>query len=277
MCKKKVDFESICAVSPGNRSHIFYLDSNHSDYDCVDTCVIWDSIIFYGIPFDLSGEQINCIYEEDYSSATKIGEMLGCLILCKQILNEGDDPLDICDAVDGDLEYTISALSDKDGPLHIENGDSYQDVFYIHELNMEASYDDAVLKSRIINELPRLILSLFHVAPDLLAYYPMPLEFTPDLDQKARYEALQNIAMQKMERAFDASNKGLNRKEDGKILRFGDAYQFSADELNLVMRRRHSGSSYPEDAKNKKEYAFYTENGFEEVGDSRLLYKLVEL
>jgi len=41
------------------------------------------------------------------------------------------------------------------------------------------------------------------------------------------------------------------------------------------MVRRHSGSSYPEEAKNKDEYAFFEANGFEEVGDSRLLYKCI--
>lgn len=275
---KIVLFESICADASGNRNHIFQLDSDHSNYDCVDTCVIWDRIIFYGIPFDLSEDQMYRIYEGDYSNANKIGEILGCLILCKQILNVGDDPLDICDAVDGDLEYTISALSDKDGPLNIESGEPYQDVYYIHGLKMEASYDDVALKSRIINELPGLILSLFHVAPDLLAYYPMPLEFTPNPEQEARYQALQNIAKQKMESAFNVLNKKVSQKKgDKKILRFGDAYQLSEDELNMVMRRRHSGSSYPEDAKDKREFDFYKGNGFEEAGDSRLLYKRVDI
>ena len=44
-----------------------------------------------------------------------------------------------------------------------------------------------------------------------------------------------------------------------------------------LMRRRHSGSSYPEAAKDKEEYAFYATNGFVEANDSRLLYKYVGL
>ncbi|ADY55587.1 hypothetical protein Sgly_1273 [Syntrophobotulus glycolicus DSM 8271] len=60
----------------------------------------------------------------------------------------------------------------------------------------------------------------------------------------------------------------------------GSAYSkrriiFSKDELNFIMRRRYSGSSYPEDAKDKKEYAFYKANGVEEAGVNRLLYKYV--
>lgn len=60
------------------------------------------------------------------------------------------------------------------------------------------------------------------------------------------------------------------------MINFGDAYQFTEDELNMVMGRRHSESSYPEKAKDRKEYEFYEANGFEEIGDSRLLYKYIE-
>ena len=121
-----------------------------------------------------------------------------------------------------------------------------------------------------------MILTFFHVAPDLLAFYPVPIDFTLDPDEEARYQALQGIAAQKMESVIDAiSVKESQKQNDRKILRFGDAYQFSKDELNFVMRRRYSGSSYPEEAKDKNEYAFYEANGFEEVGDSRLLFKYV--
>jgi len=44
--------------------------------------------------------------------------------------------------------------------------------------------------------------------------------------------------------------------------------------VKLVARRRYSGSSYPGEAKDLKEYAFYRVNGFEKVGNSILLYKL---
>jgi hypothetical protein len=42
------------------------------------------------------------------------------------------------------------------------------------------------------------------------------------------------------------------------------------------MRIRYSGSWYPKEAKDRKEYDFYEANGFEEAGDSWLLYKLID-
>lgn len=129
------------------------------------------------------------------------------------------------------------------------------------------------LASMIINELPGLILAFLHVAPDILAFYPAPLKYIPDPDKEVRYQVLQSIAAQKAASFFDAI-MGEEQKKDN-VVNFGDAYRFTEDERYLVMGRRNSGSSYPEEAKDQEEYAFYEANGFEEVGDSRLLYKYV--
>lgn len=272
-----IKFESIYADYSDKNSLIFELgDSYYDNYDCVDTCLIWSHITFYGVPFGFSDDQINSLFNRDYREVVKIGELHGCLIMCKQIIEEDDDPLEVCDASDGDLEYTISALSDEDGPLNMETGDPEQDVFYIHEFQMESEYDDASLKSRILDELPGLILSFLHIAPDILAFYPAPLEYTPDPAEQERYQKLQHIAKQKMDSALGAIiGEQPAKQPSSNVLKFGDAYQFTEDELKFVTRRRYSGSSYPDEAKDPKEYAFYQENGFEEAGNSRLLYKIL--
>ena len=89
-------------------------------------------------------------------------------------------------------------MSDEDGPLNIENGDPYQDIYYIHEFKMLPNYDNEFLKNRIIEELPGLILKLLHVAPDIIAYYPAPLEYEPDPDKEFRYDTLQAIVAQRL-------------------------------------------------------------------------------
>lgn len=271
---KKVEFESIFATYSDRNNYTFDLDNLYSYYDCADSCVIWNNITFYGIPNNLTDDQIDSIYEGDYHDAVKIGELFGYMILCKQILNEDHDPVEICDDVDGDLEYAMSALSDEEGPLNLESGDPYQDVYYIRELNMIPGYDDELLKSKILDELPKIIISLLHVTPEVIAYYPSPLEYERDLNEAKRSQALHFFAAQKME----AEAKRMNLydedvSDDNKIINFGDAYRFSDDELKIIMGRRHSRSSYPEEAKDKTEFTFYEANGFIEVGDSRLLYK----
>jgi hypothetical protein len=271
---KKVEFQSICADCSDRKSHIFFMDRDYPENDCADNCVIWNNIVFYGIPFDLSDEQMNCVDEGDYRDAIKIGEMHGCIILCKQILDDGCDPMETCDDVDGDLEYIISALCDEEGPLNAETGDAYQDIYYIDELKMEQSYNYTSIRSRIIDELPTVIRTFFHFTPDLIAYYPAPLEYALEPSVDAKYQILGDLAAQKIDIALEAVTAKGPRKHEN-ILNFADAYQFSEDELNIVMGRRNSGSSYPEEVKDKEEYAFYEANGFEEAGESRLLYKHV--
>ena len=168
-------------------------------------------------------------------------------------------------------------MSDEDGPLNIENGDPYQDIYYIHEFKMLPNYDNEFLKNRIIEELPGLILKLLHVVPDIIAYYPAPLEYEPDPDKESRYDTLQAIVAQRLNSLTNSIDVDEKEKQDidKKMLKFGDIYQFSDDEINYIMGRRNSGSSYPEEAKDKKEYIFYESHGFQEVGDSRLLYKEV--
>ena len=274
---KKIEFESISASCSFDNNYLFNLSNEHSYYDCTDSCVIWNNITFYGIPFNLTDEQMDNIYDGDYHDAIKIGELFGCMILCKHILNEGYDPVEICDNVAGDLEYAMSALSDIEGPLNSDNGEPYQDVYYIHELNMLPSYDDKLLKNKIIDELPKIIISLLHVSPEIIAYYPSPLEYERDPDELARKKALNLFAAQKIEAATKRMN--LNNddiSEDNKIINFGDRYPFSDDEINIIMGRRHSGSSYPEEVKDKSKFAFYEANGFIEAGDSRLLYRYTD-
>lgn len=192
------------------------------------------------------------------------------------MLSEGENPWVICDDLDADFEYTISALMDEGGPLNSEDGDPEQDIYYIREFEMVPDYNDIKLKSKIIHELPNFIFTFLHVNPELLAFYPAPLEYPPDENLEARYQALNSIRAQKIETAFGSIISGDSKKKSNdNVANFGDAYQFTEDEFNMVMGRRHSESSYPEEAKDRKEYEFYEANEFEEVGDSRLLYKYI--
>lgn len=102
--------------------------------------------------------------------------------------------------------------------------------------------------------------------------FTKPLESECDAGEEERYQTLQSIAVQKMDAV--CANK---EKNETNIIQFGELYQFNEDAMNMIMRRRYSGSSYPEEAKNMQEFDFYEMNGFREAGNSRLLYKLIGL
>ena len=264
---RKKKFESIYANSSCGRDCSFDIDPLPDEYDCHDTCIVWNKIEFFGVESNISEEKLDAIDSGNYTNATKVGTISGCLILCKQIIAEGKEPLEICDDIDEALEYTLSALTDDGEPLNLY---PEQNVYYMHEFNLEHDCNDLQLRTAILDNLPGVVLKLLHVAPDIIAFYPKPLECECDAGEEDRYQTLQSIAVQKMD-AF-CSNK---EKNETNIIQFGELYQFSEDEMNMIMRRRYSGSSYPEEAKNMQEFDFYEMNGFQEAGNSRLLYKLI--
>lgn len=274
----KANFKYICAHRSKSAHYLFRVDAEYEDYDCHSSCIIWDTITLYGVPHDLSDEALSNVFDGKYADAIEIGSMYGCLILCKQMLTEGEDPWLICDDEDGDLEYTISALKDPECPLNEDDGNPWQDVYYIHEWNMKRGYKSAALKSEILDRLPNIILMLFNVKPDILVYYPAPLKYKPDPNEEARHKALQNIGMQKLEAAFSFLTDKSNNSESGElknnIRNFGVYYKLNENEFNYLARRRQVGISYPESAKRKSEFSFFESNGFVEAGNSRLLYKI---
>jgi hypothetical protein len=271
------EFESIFAICRDANTIDIYLNGDPEDvFDFTyDNCLIWCRINFYGISSDLSYKKKDKIIEGDIEGVPKVGELIGWLILSKQMLHMNQDPLEVCDAKDQDLEYIYSALSDEEGPLG--DGDLYQDVFYIHELQMEPEYEDTCIKGIILDELSNLVFTFLHVEPDIIAYYPAPLEYKPDPAKEKQYKILQRIASEKVGNALEPTLNKKAKHGGDKILSFADRYQFSEDEIKLVMGRRHSGSSYPEEAKNQDEYKFYQKHGFKECGDSRVLYKYASL
>jgi len=265
------NFKYICIDCSEKINHLFSMDYPR-EYDCRDTGVIWKTLTFYGVPCNLLDEQMEEIDAGDYDRAVKLGSLFGCMIFCKQILSQGEDPYTVCDDLNGDLEYVMSALRDSEQPL---DTDPEQDIFYIHQFEMEKDYNSIPLKARILRELPGLVLTFLHALPDIIAFFPSPLVYELDPEVEARKDAMLNIVRQKLNGCFKKSEQ--NGEKDDKLIQFGERYQFTEDEMNLAMRRRYSDSSYPECAKDKLEFDFYKANGFEVAGNSRLLYALVEM
>lgn len=268
---------NIIADFRDSRHRSFSLDEKPGtsySYDYTQTYLLPATIDFLGIPFGLSEKDEDDIAEGDYSKAVKVATVFGWMILCRDMIYNEYDPLEVCDDANGDLEYTISALQDEGGPLNDTSGDSTQNVFYIHEIAMDEP--DSEIKQRIINELPYLIRDFLHVEPEILAYYPSRVESDWEPEDAERDFALRTYAMDLVARRID-ENIGLDAfpASDEKVVPFTGDYHFSDDEIKMVMGRRHSGSGYPEELKNKEEWDLFTNVGFEEAGDSRLLYKVL--
>jgi hypothetical protein len=130
------------------------------------------------------------------------------------------------------------------------------------------------LGSRILQELPCLCRKLLHVMPDILTYYPAPLEC--DWHQASETEvALRKTASERVAKSITPSSDV--NEDDSNIISIANKYQFSDDEIKMIMGRRYSDSSYPEALKNQGLIDFYRNNGFQELGDTRLLYAYTKI
>ena len=138
---------------------------------------------------------------------------------------------------------------------------------------MKVHDDD--LEKRILEELPYLIKDFMHVAPDILAYYPPPMKAERESQEEAHRLALRAFAINQVARRLGVLLvlDGKERKTDEKILTFTGDYHFTEDEVKMVLGRRYSGSAYSEERKNRAEWRLFEDLGFQEAGDSRLLYK----
>lgn len=170
------EFQDIIAVTEGKRHWFVNLYKTESD-----NYAVWCNITLYGVPEELSEEKENEIYNGNFEQAIHIGELIGCLILCKQMFEAGQDPYTVCDDISGELEFVMSALQEENGPLNDEIHDDYQDVFYIEELQLKSKYKTQKLSVSILNSVPDMIFSLYHVYPNILCYYPRPLPYEENI------------------------------------------------------------------------------------------------
>lgn len=276
--KSRMKFKNLYAEYTDSNSLIFGM-KNQDYIDCHESGVIWNSITLYGIPKNLNDDQMFRFYEGDISDLVKIGDISGYLILCREMNRRGEDPWQICDDLDGDIEYAMSVLSKTGAPLDFEISDPDQNVYYIQEVNMVSEFkDDLKLKSLILNQLPDLIFAFLHVTPDLVVYYPTKLEPAQEVVTDERYHVLQQIANQKMTTTMNkifSSDHDTNENPKSNVSSFGDAFEFSDEEYD-VLYGKDTDPPYPEEEKDEDEFALFELNGFEEIGESRLLCLQVE-
>ena len=110
------------------------------------------------------------VYPKQDFEGEKIGTVSGHLILTSQIIQDGWDPVSICDDITEDLKYVMATMSSPSGPLYQYSALSDENVLYIHEIKMEPDYETPELKGRVLRELPWLCMRFMHVRPEVIAY-----------------------------------------------------------------------------------------------------------
>ncbi len=230
---------------------------------CVDPfcdTINWCEFLVYGVP-DTEAD-FEKVSEGNFASATKIGSIYGCHIPLALIINLGEDPYIICDDEHADLESMYSALREHEvfEEAFIDN------LYYIHEIELEPEYLNYGYELQILLQLPSIIVKSLNVFPDLLVYYPRPLDHEdpePDLEAEA---ILAHRIEYNAQRLIDNSAKS-------KITYFPPKREVPEKEINRVLGRRNTGDITPEAYRDQKLYRFFKSCGFQEAGQSGWLFK----
>lgn len=118
-------------------------------------------------------------YEGDTSRFNNIGRLTGYYIPFEDILEEGEDPVDVCDAASADLEFVASIIQD-----YYEENESMMfpaSLIYIDELEINEQYRNNGFGSKVLQELPCLLNYHKGIEIDDIAYYPADFGSTTDL------------------------------------------------------------------------------------------------
>ena len=258
------------SIDPSRHS-LEYEDINfESDY------IKYYSIGIFGIPHGLSEEEEDNIFS-DPEKAVRIGTIEGYLILGEEIERRGYNLYDMCDEINADLEYVISALCESGGVMQAHNITRPLNIFYIHEVEFENEEFRDMMLTDILIELPDIMFSHTNILPEMMIYYPRPLPYDTRL-MDIQMDIQKAIASETVSQVLARNAKLEAIQEDPTIDSNYDNEEphlaLSQDQINMVMGKRVEGDSYPEAAKDLPLWGDYEFAGFSEWKNTRVLYSI---
>ncbi|MDR1184617.1 MAG: helix-turn-helix domain-containing protein [Coriobacteriales bacterium] len=177
---------------------------------------IWDLRAVYAEKED------DVFYELDEGGSddatVNIGSVHGYFIMCEKLISEGYDPWLECDNQSGDLEYLISTLTKKDGPLNEDTGDPYSNLFYIHSLKIEEKYRRQGFGSRVLREIPYLCRKFYYTVPDIITY------ILDTSEREAKNDAAEDASRKAALRSFYESNGFQKIDHDNLVIAYVDIW-----------------------------------------------------
>ena len=254
------------SIDPSRHS-LEYEDINfESDY------IKYYSIGIFGIPHGLSEEEEDNIFS-DPEKAVRIGTIEGYLILGEEIERRGYNLYDMCDEINADLEYVISALCESGGVMQAHNITRPLNIFYIHEVEFENEEFRDMMLTDILIELPDIMFSHTNILPEMMIYYPRPLPYDTrlmDIQKAIASETVSQVLARNAKLEAIQEDPTIDSNYDNEEPHLA----LSQDQINMVMGKRVEGDSYPEATKDLPLWGDYEFAGFSEWKNTRVLYSI---
>lgn len=121
----------------------------------------------------------------------------------------------------------------------------------------------------LLEELPEMIFTHFHVRPDIIAFSPDPLPHEPSKLEQMQ-EGLAMIAYREASERVYKELMGVDDDDDDN----SDSPQLtiSSEQLNLALGRRNDGESYPAEYIDRDAWQPFLNAGYVEWRKTRVLY-----
>ena len=244
----------------------FYLpDYKHSRHLFCDEMLIPCHFTIYEKPEDA----LDILDDDDMPTGKMLGGISGTLILGQEIsasIEESDQFLyKLCDDWDPVLSAATSALLSYCGPLSSDREVFGVNYFYIDHIVLHN--DAEKLMQRILRELPYMVLAHMHVFPELLCYYPSPLEKKVEFTEQDKM--LLDLAAKTQEAIVDLMLEGKYDMNDPQLM-------LTPFQMQLLSGNRGYPFSYPADQIDEKEWKPFLDAGFAEWMKTRVLFKYTE-
>ena len=245
---------------------VFSIDENPGNgIDPCDDTLEWNEFVIFGVTDEENDLWIAAGNEVSFT--TQIGSVLVCHIPKSLIINLGGDPYDVCDSADTDLEAMYSVLQEYEDSEEFEDFVFIDDIFYIHEIELNSEYQGLGYEETILQQLPAVIVKSLRVFPSLLMYYPTLVQHSEqEIDKE-----IQTVLRHRMEYAF----KDFAKDKNSKVVSFPPKHKVSEKDFNRHMGRRNPGDITPAANRNPELIRLYHSVGFKELGHTGWLYKRI--
>lgn len=212
--------------------------------------------------YDEVQETLNLV---EAGQVDEICEISGMLIFGKDMVQEGYSPYSVCDDYSVDLEFVYSILKEYDLE---KNGGETNNIFYIEDISWSDNVDLSV-KRQVIKQLKGFMINIYSFLPNVICFYTAPTE--EYRKEKVLSEQRNRLMAKKFETIMNDEDAHLNSN----VIDLHKHIGFSEEEINERLGRRNSGESYPEEFINKVEYEEFCDMDFEEIENSRLMFRMV--
>ena len=205
------------------------------------------------------------IYEDDFSKAIQIGNIIGYHIPVDLIVNHLYDPYTICDDHSALLESVYSVVKEFADELEQFLISS---IFFIDEISIEPEYQNKGYEKVLLRQLPAFLSKALRIDTTILMY---KISLLAEPDSERDIEAEEILAHRyKYEKQMNSKNN------ENSIKVFPPKLELTENNINYLLGRRIPEKAVIKSLLDQSSIRIFKSVGFKELGKSGWMYKYIK-